>query len=126
MALLKKKNKTKSNGVIKKKKGKKNTAIQMDNDLISNPFTEKEEIKPFDLNIEDENIDEEEQEKEKEKETFEKLLNKKSKYVDKCLKKKIKRGAEFEGKQEDDIEDVANSWYEQHLINDIPTKLTSF
>ncbi|CRH01455.1 conserved Plasmodium protein, unknown function [Plasmodium relictum] len=112
-----KKKKLHINGTSKKKKEKN---ISGKDDLSDNPFMQKEEIKPFNLNIENETSEEKVQTDE-----FSKLLKRRIKQINK-IKEKDKKKFESKLMYEDDIEKSGKSWYEEKLVNDVPRKLTIF
>ncbi|CAD2111320.1 hypothetical protein YYG_03402 [Plasmodium vinckei petteri] len=110
----------KPNNVNNKKKKSIDTIIQKDeNSLNYNPFTTKETIKPFDLDIEDEIIEKEEYKKD----PFKELLKKRIKQMN-AKANRIKENRDERETFEDEMEKSGRQWYKQNLVNDVPRKLT--
>ncbi|EAA18968.1 hypothetical protein [Plasmodium yoelii yoelii] len=112
------------NNVTTQKKKLLDTNIQNDeNDLNYNPFTTKETIKPFDLDIEDDKIEKTEHRKGR-KNPFKELLKKRIQEMNaKVEQTKENRDDETET-FENEIEKFGKEWYEKNLVNDVPRKLT--
>ncbi|CDO66935.1 conserved Plasmodium protein, unknown function [Plasmodium reichenowi] len=102
--------------------------------ICSNPFLQKEDIKPFDVsNME---YDDTESEIEEEKKLQQQKIQQDKASFNLLLKKRIKQmNKQTENIQDkeddrytfqDEIADFGKSWYEEKLVNDIPRKLTIF
>ncbi|SOV83340.1 conserved Plasmodium protein, unknown function [Plasmodium sp. gorilla clade G3] len=112
--------------VGKKKKHKYN--------ICSNPFLQKEDIKPFDISnmeydqTESENEEEiklQQQKIQQNKASFNLLLKKRIKQMNK-QKENVQDKEDDRYTFQDEIGDFGKSWYEEKLVNDIPRKLTIF
>ncbi|GAW82616.1 hypothetical protein, conserved [Plasmodium gonderi] len=110
------------NATTKTKSKEQNFVYPKEEDLLNyNPFMTKEEIKPFELNIENEEISDEE---EIEKDSFKELLKRRIKKMNQKVRKHHKRDSNLRKRHEVGIEISGKSWFENKLLNDVPRKLT--
>ncbi|SCM07180.1 conserved Plasmodium protein, unknown function [Plasmodium chabaudi chabaudi] len=108
------------NNASNKKKQSIDTIIEKDEDSLNyNPFTTKETIKPFDLDIEDEIVEK----KEHKTDPFKELLKKRIKQMNAKVEQ-TKENKDEKETFEDEMEKSSKEWYEQNLVNDVPRKLT--
>ncbi|EUD69455.1 hypothetical protein C922_00318 [Plasmodium inui San Antonio 1] len=112
------------NGTTKKRSTEQNVVSQEEEDQLSfNPFKTKEQIKPFDLSIENEKTTDEE---ENQTDSFKELLKRRIKQMNQKMKEKDKKvTAHIRHKYQEDIENSGKSWFESKLLNDVPRKLTT-
>ncbi|SPJ12840.1 conserved Plasmodium protein, unknown function [Plasmodium sp. DRC-Itaito] len=138
----------KKNQIIKKGKSKKMVPSMKNNkygkkvgekkknkyNICSNPFLQKEDIKPFDIsNMEYDHTESEIEEEKKlqhqkiqqDKASFNVLLKKRIKQMNKQTEN-IQDKEDDRYTFQDEIGDFGKNWYGEKLVNDIPRKLTIF
>ncbi|ANQ09665.1 Uncharacterized protein PCOAH_00046480 [Plasmodium coatneyi] len=122
--IITKEKKDAKNGTTKKKSRDQNVVSQEKEDELSfNPFKTKEQIKPFELSIENENTTDEE---ENQTDSFKELLKRRIKQMNQKMKEKDQKVTpHFRHKYQEDIENSGKSWFENKLLNDVPRKLTT-
>ncbi|GAB68115.1 hypothetical protein PCYB_126800 [Plasmodium cynomolgi strain B] len=119
-----KEKKDSQNGTTKKRSRDQNVVSQEEEDRLSfNPFKSREQIKPFELSIENEKTTDEE---ENQTDSFKELLKRRIKQMNRKMKEKDKKvTTHIRHKYQEDIENSGKSWFESKLLNDVPRKLTT-
>ncbi|CAA9989679.1 conserved Plasmodium protein, unknown function [Plasmodium knowlesi strain H] len=112
------------NDRTKKRNRDQNVVSQEEEDQLSfNPFKTKEQIKPFELSVENEITTHEEEMK---TDSFKDLLKRRIKQMNQKMKEKDQKvTTHFRHKYQEDIENSGKNWFENKLLNDVPRKLTT-